>query len=86
MSTVLIRDKVGQPIYEGDKFIKIGTTRIFQVLGYKEDGRIRAQEAILNFGGNPYATQKPYGSTHHLFGPVYLFYPEEVQLNKQWSK
>jgi hypothetical protein len=56
------------------------------VLGYKEDGRIRAQEAMLDFGGNPYAPKVPYGSTHHLFGPVYLFHPEEVQINKQWSK
>jgi hypothetical protein len=85
-ATRIIKDKVGQPIYDGDKFIKIGTTRTFQVLGYKEDGRIRAQEAQLEFGGNPYAPKVPYGSTHHLFGPVYLFYPEEVQINKQWSK
>jgi hypothetical protein len=84
--TTIILDKVGQPIYEGDKFIKIGTTQIFQVLGYKDDGRIRAQEAILNFGGNPYAPPKPYGSTHHLFGPVYLFNPDEIQINKQWSQ
>ena len=85
MSTTIC-DKVGQSIHSGDKFIKIGTTKTFQVLGYKEDGRIRAQEAMLNFGGNPFAPQKPYGSTHHLFGPVYLFYPHEVQINKQWSQ
>lgn len=82
----IIHDKVGQPINSGDKFIKIGTIQTFQVLGYKDDGRIRAQEARLNFGGNPYAPPKPYGSTHHLFGPVYLFNPEEVQINKQWSQ
>jgi hypothetical protein len=81
-----IQDKVGQMIHEGDKFIKVGTTQIFQVLGAKEDGRLRAQEAMLNFGGNPYAPPKPYGSTHHLFGPIYLFEPQEIQINKQWSQ
>jgi hypothetical protein len=86
MSEAVIHDKIGQPIYEGEKFIKIGTTRTFQVLGYKEDGRIRAQEAILDFGANSYAPKRPYGSTHHTFGPVYLFYPYEVQINKQWAK
>lgn len=81
-----IQDRVGQMIDVGDKFIKIGTTQIFQVLGVKEDGRLRAQEAMLNFGGNPYAPSKLYGSTHHLFGPVYLFEPQEIQINKQWSQ
>lgn len=84
--TTIILDRLGQPIYSGDKFIKIGTTQTFQVIGYKDDGRIRAQEAILNFGGNPYAPPTQYGSTHHLFGPVYLFYPHEVQINKEWSQ
>lgn len=81
-----IQDRLGQTIHVGDKFIKIGTTQTFQVLGVKDDGRLRAQEAMLNFGGNPYAPPKPYGSTHHLFGPVYLFESQEIQINKQWSQ
>lgn len=79
-------DKVGQTIEIGDKFIKNNSTEIYQVIGFKEDGRLRTQEAILYFGGNPYAQPKPYGSTEHLIGPVYLFFPHQVQINKQWSK
>lgn len=78
-------DKIGQAIEIGDKFIKNNSTEIYQVLGYKDDGRIQAQQAILHFGGNPYAPPKPYGSTERLIGPVYLFQPHQVQINKEWS-
>ena len=63
-------DKIGQEIQIGDKFIKNNTTEIYQVVGYKDDGRIRAQQAIVNFGGNPFAPARPYGSTEHLIGHV----------------
>lgn len=78
-------DKIGQTIEIGDKFIKNNTTEIYEVIGYKEDGRIRVQQALVNFGANPFASPKPYGSTEHLIGPVYLFQPHQVQINKEWS-
>jgi hypothetical protein len=79
-------DKIGQSIEIGDKFIKNNSTEIYQVIGFKDDGRLRTQEALLHFGGNPFAPSKPYGSTEHLIGPIYLFLPHQVQINKQWSK
>jgi hypothetical protein len=85
MATHLV-DKVGKTIHIGDKFIKNNTTEIYQVVGISEDGRIRAQEAVLNFGGNPYAAAAPYGSTKYLLGPVYLFLSHQIEINKEWSK
>ena len=81
-----MQDKIGQNIEIGDKFIRGGTTQIYEVIGFAEDGRIRAQEAILDFGGNPYAPKRPYGSTVGHIGPVYLFQPHETQINKTWGK
>lgn len=86
MSTsTMCYDKNGQSIEIGDKFIKNGSVEIYQVIGFKEDGRLRTQQALVNFGGNPFAPQKPYGSTEHLIGPVYLFLPHQVHINKEWS-
>ena len=75
-------DKQRQPIFKGDKFVNPGTTDIYQVIGFKEDGRLRAQIALLDFGGNP----NSYGSTLALTGPIYLFYPHQILINKQWTK
>jgi hypothetical protein len=79
-------DKVGQEICIGDKFIRDTTLEIYQVVGFSEDGRVRAQEARLYFAGNPYAPPKRYGSTEFLLGPIYLFRPYEIQINKEWSQ
>ncbi len=82
----ILCDKNGKSIQIGDKFVKNGTIEIYQVIGYKEDGRIRVQKALVNFGGNPYAPRKPYGTTEHLTGPIYLFRPEQVEIRKDWAK
>ena len=81
-----IYDQNGQTIEIGDKFVKNNTVDIYEVVGYKEDGRIRCRQAIVNFGGNPFAPEKPYGSTEHLIGPIYLFFPHQVVVNKEWAK
>ena len=81
-----MQDKVGQTIIIGDKFLRGGTTQIYEVIGFSEDGRIRAQEAIVDFGGNPYDMKRKYGSTIARVGPVYLFEAHETQINKSWGK
>lgn len=83
--TTEVTDALGKPIQIGDKFSKTNSTEIYQVIGFNQDGRLRTQQALVDFGGNPFAPSKSYGSTEHLIGPVYLFVPHQVQINPQWS-
>lgn len=86
MSATHLVDKNNRTIHIGDKFIKNGTTEIYQVIGISEDGRVRAQQAILNFGGNPYEPQKAYGSTKYLTGSTYLFLAHQLEMNTSWPR
>lgn len=84
MSETHLVDKNNRVIHIGSKFIRNGTTETYQVIGISEDGRIRAQQALLNFGGNPFEPAKKYGSTKALIGPVYLFLHFQIEVNTSW--
>lgn len=84
MSETHLVDKNNRSIHIGHKFLRNGTTEIYQVIGLSEDGRIRAQQAILNFGGNPYEPTAKYGSTKYLTGPMYLFLNYQIEVNTSW--
>lgn len=84
MSSTHLVDKNGRPIHIGSKFIRNGSIETYQVIGLSEDGRIRAQQALLHFGGNPYEHEAPYGSTKALIGPVYLFLHFQIEVNTSW--
>ena len=85
-SATHVHDQTGNAIEVGDKFIQNTTTNIYEVIGYTNDGRIRCKQALVNFGENPFAPSKLYGSTNHLVGPVYLFLPHQILINKEWTK